>query len=95
MYRTLKKNGIVVILEPSKPTYFPLKQCYNVYFHHILPFIGGLISKDKNAYSYLPDSVSTFPSGDNFLTELKKAGFKECKHISITFGIVSLYIAIK
>ena len=95
MYRTLKSGGKVTILEPSEPTHFPLKQLYNLYFHHILPFIGGLISKDKNAYTYLPDSVSAFPSGNNFLNELYKVGFKECKHIPLTFGIVSLYIAIK
>jgi demethylmenaquinone methyltransferase/2-methoxy-6-polyprenyl-1,4-benzoquinol methylase len=95
MYRTLKSGGKVAILEPSEPTHFPLKQFYNLYFYHILPFIGGIISKDKNAYAYLPDSVSAFPSGNNFLTELDKVGFKECKHIPLTFGIVSLYIAIK
>ena len=95
MYRTLKSGGIVAILEPSEPTYFPLKQFYKLYFHHILPFIGGIVSKDKNAYTYLPDSVSAFPSGKDFLTELVKVGFKESKHIPLTFGIVSLYIAIK
>ena len=95
MYRTLKSGGKVAILEPSEPTHFPLKQFYNLYFYHILPFIGGIISKDKNAYTYLPDSVSAFPSGNDFLTELDKVGFKECKHIPLTFGIVSLYIAIK
>ena len=95
MHRTLKEHGIVAILEPSEPNRFPLKQFYNLYFHHILPFIGGIISKDKNAYNYLPDSVSAFPVGNKFLTELEKVGFKECKHIPITFGVVSLYIAIK
>lgn len=95
MNRTLKEGGIVAILEPCEPTSFPLKQFYKLYFHHILPFVGGIISKDKSAYSYLPDSVSAFPSGKDFLTELEKAGFKECKHIPLTFGIVSLYIAIK
>ncbi len=95
MNRVLKEGGIVAILEPSTPKKFPLKQCYNMYFHHVLPFIGGIISKDKNAYTYLPDSVAAFPSGNDFLSELSKAGFKECKHIPLTFGIVSLYIAIK
>jgi len=95
MHRTLKEGGIVAILEPSEPTSFPLKQFYNLYFHHVLPFIGGIISKDKNAYTYLPDSVSAFPSGNDFLAELEKAGFKQCKHIPLTLGIVSLYIAIK
>ena len=95
IYRTIKPGGVVVILEPSEPTYFPLKQLYNLYFQHILPLIGGIISKDKNAYSYLPDSVSAFPSGNDFLTELVKVGFKENKHIPLSFGIVSLYVAIK
>ena len=95
MHRTLKKDGIVAILEPSEPTHFPLKQFYNLYFHHILPFIGGVISKDKEAYTYLPDSVGAFPSGKDFLIELEKVGFKNVKHIPLTFGIVSLYTAIK
>ena len=95
MFRTLKKNGIVAILEPSEPLNFPLKQLYRLYFHHILPFIGGIISNDKKAYTYLTSSVSAFPSGHKFITELEKAGFSKCKHIPLTFGIVSLYIAIK
>ena len=95
MKRVLNKDGIVVILEPSTPKYFPLKQLYKLYFHHVLPTIGAWISKDKSAYSYLPESVDAFPSGEKFIVELKNVGFKDCKHIPLTFGIVSLYIAIK
>ena len=95
MKRVLNKDGIVVILEPSTPKYFPLKQFYKLYFHHVLPTIGAWISKDKSAYSYLPESVNAFPSGEKFIVELKNVGFKDCKHIPLTFGIVSLYIAIK
>ena len=95
MYRVLNTNGTVVILEPSTPKYFPLKQLYSLYFNHILPTIGAWISKNKNAYKYLPESVNELPSGKRFITELKKAGFKECKYYSLTFGVVSLYVAIK
>lgn len=95
MKRVLNKDGIVVILEPSTPKYFPLKQFYKLYFHHVMPTIGAWISKDKSAYSYLPESVDAFPSGEKFIVELKNVGFKDCKHIPLTFGIVSLYIAIK
>mgnify|MGYP001159414101 CR=1 FL=1 len=95
MYRTLKKGGIITILEPSEPSTFPLKQLYKIYFNYILPFIGGIVSKDKNAYIYLPNSVASFPSGEQFLKELKKGGFENSKHVSLSFGIVSLYIAIK
>lgn len=95
MHRVLSNDGIVVILEPATPKYFPLKQFYNLYFNHVLPAIGSFISKDKNAYKYLPESVNAFPSGDKFINELKNAGFNRCKHIPLTLGIVSLYIAIK
>ena len=95
MYRVLNTNGIVVILEPSIPKHFPLKQLYNLYFHHLLPTIGSWISKDKNAYKYLPASVDLFPTGNKFITKLEKSGFKESKHFPLTFGIVSLYVAIK
>lgn len=95
MYRVLNTNGTVVILEPATPKHFPLKQLYNIYFNSILPTIGSLVSKNKNAYKYLPESVKAFPSGKKFITELKKAGFKECKYYSLTFGVVSLYVAIK
>ena len=95
MYRVLEKNGVVAILEPSAPKKFPLKQIYNIYFNNILPFIGALISKDKSAYTYLPESVAAFPSDKKFISELEKVGFKDCKHISLTFGIVALYLAIK
>ena len=95
MHRVLSNDGIVAILEPSIPKYFPIKQFYNLYFHQVLPVIGSFISKDKNAYKYLPESVNAFPSGDKFINELKNAGFNRCKHIPLTLGIVSLYIAIK
>ena len=95
MHRVLDNNGFVAILEPSTPKYFPLKQFYNLYFNNILPTIGAWISKDKDAYSYLPESVNAFPSGKKFLKELEKVGFKNCQHFPLTFGIVSLYTAIK
>lgn len=95
MHRVLNKNGMVAILEPSKPKAFPLKQIYNIYFHKVLPIVGKLVSKDSSAYSYLPNSVEAFPSGLNFIQHLKNVGFKSCKHIPLSFGIVDLYVAIK
>tara|TARA_Y100000994_G_scaffold241016_1_gene236368 strand:+ start:1929 stop:2648 length:720 start_codon:yes stop_codon:yes gene_type:complete len=95
MYRVLDKDGVLIILEPSKPSKFPIKQLYNIYFTYILPFLGKIISKDKNAYTYLTDSVNAFPTKKIFLKNLKEVGFKNCQHIPLTFGIVSLYIAEK
>ena len=95
MCRVLKEGGIAVILEPSKPKAFPVKQIYSAYFHYILPFLGRLISKDNRAYNYLPESVDTFPENEKFIEILKVVGFTKAQHLPLTLGIVSLYIAIK
>ena len=95
IFRILKKKGEIIILEPSEPDNFVLKNMYKIYFHHILPFVGKLISKNKYAYIYLPESVKNFPSQQEFIRKLETVGFRNCKHIPLTFGIVSLYTAIK
>ena len=95
IYRVTKKGGYVAILEPSYPKKFPLKQLFNFYFETLTPIIGNLISKDYKAYSYLSKSVKNFPSSNNFIDQLKQIGFSKCNHYSLTFGVVSLYIAIK
>ena len=95
IYRVVKKDGYVVILEPSTPKVFPLKQVFSIYFQKILPFIGSLVSKDKSAYSYLPNSVKSFPDGVDFLEILNKQGFSKTNYHPLSFGIVSMYVAIK
>lgn len=93
MWRVLKPGGHLVVLEFSKPRIFPVKQIYQIYFHAILPFIGKVFSKDKSAYAYLPESVNRFPEREQFISELKKAGFTQCVYNTLTFGIATLYYA--
>lgn len=95
MYRVLNKNGKVVILEFSKPSKFPFKQVYNLYFKYVLPIIGKMVSRDHSAYTYLPESVQVFPEGNDFLTILSNVGFKEVRCIPLTFGISSIYTGTK
>lgn len=95
MYRVLKSNGKIAILEFSKPKSFPVKQIYNFYFKSILPLIGKMVSKDNAAYTYLPESVRQFPERDLFIQELEKVGFKNCSFIPLSFGIASIYSAEK
>ncbi len=95
IYRVLKHDGQLVILEFSKPTRFPIKQAYNFYFFYILPFLGKVFSKDNNAYSYLPQSVAAFPDGQQFLAILQETGFKNTKWCSLGFGICAIYTASK
>lgn len=91
MRRTLKPNGKLVILEISKPSKFPLKQFYQFYFNYVCPLIGRVISGDKRAYSYLPESVNAFPEGTAFLKILEETGYKNSQWLPLTFGICAMY----
>lgn len=95
MLRVLKPGGKVLILEFSKPKVFPVKQLYNFYFQYITPGIGKILSKDSSAYTYLPESVASFPDGESFNALMQKVGFKNTKSRSLTFGICSIYTGIK
>jgi len=95
MRRVLKPGGHLIVLEFSKPSAFPVKQLYNFYFKYILPFWGNLLAKHKTAYSYLPESVMAFPEGEQFVAELKKAGYSSAENRPLSFGISSIYIAQK
>ena len=93
--RVVKRCGHVAILEFSMPERFPLNQLYRLYFKHILPKIGKLVSKDATAYSYLPQSVENFPKPDIFLKKLAETGFKNGEAKRYSFGIATLYTAEK
>ncbi len=95
MYRVTRKGGKLAVLEFSNPKSFPFKQIYNFYFKYILPGWGGLISKSKTAYTYLPESVQHFPEGEQFAAYLKNAGYTQIKIQPLTFGICTLYTAVK
>jgi len=91
MHRVLKKGGLIVVLEFSKPSHFPVKQLYTFYFKNILPRVGKWVSRSADAYTYLPDSVGHFPSGEAFTAYLSEAGFGQSSHKPLTFGIASIY----
>ncbi len=95
MYRVLKPNGSAVILEFSFPKSLFLKRIYKFYFNKVLPLIGNLISRHNEAYTYLPQSVGQFPSGSELINILEKIGFKKANSRQLTFGIVTMYNAIK
>jgi len=95
MYRVLRKGGLVMVLEFSKPEAFPLKQVYGFYFRRILPFIGRLFSGDRDAYIYLPESVAMFPDREKFTELMKCAGFSDLSFKTLTGGIASVYTGLK
>jgi demethylmenaquinone methyltransferase / 2-methoxy-6-polyprenyl-1,4-benzoquinol methylase len=93
--RIMKPGAMLVVLEFSRPTGFPFKQLYNFYFKIILPKLGQWISRDKAAYTYLPESVEAFPDGESFTHILKEIGYKNVSCKPLTFGISSIYTAQK
>lgn len=94
-HRVLKPGGVAMILEFSRPRAFPFKQLYLFYFRHILPFIGGMVSKDSSAYTYLPESVMAFPDDQSFLDILVRTGFSRSRQRRLTMGIATIYEAVK
>ncbi len=95
IHRVLKNNGKIIVLEFSKPKSFPIKQSYYIYSKFILPVFGSLISKDKSAYRYLPESVAAFPEGNDFLEQLDLVGFSNLKLKKLSGGIATIYSAKK
>lgn len=95
MHRVLKPNGILLILEFTHPRNKVTKILYQTYFKFILPFVGGIITGDKKAYDYLPNSVEMFPQYEDFCQKICSLGFASCQYIPLTGGIASVYLAKK
>ena len=94
MKRVLRNEGMIMVLEFSKPTGIVFGPVYNFYFRRILPFLGKLLSKDSHAYTYLPESVMTFPDNEKFLKMLDAAGFSNTSQTKLTGGVASIYTGI-
>lgn len=95
MHRVLKKNGVALILEFSKPRSFLFSRLYSFYFKRILPLVGGTISNHKEAYRYLPNTVMEFPDREDFSLLLGNSGFNKVSFQPLTFGIATFYLAEK
>lgn len=95
MNRVLRHGGLLMVLEFSRPVSFPVRQLYNFYFLNILPLFGKLFSKDKTAYSYLPESVMKFPDNEAFMKIMVEAGFVNEKQVKLSGGIASIYTGMK
>jgi demethylmenaquinone methyltransferase/2-methoxy-6-polyprenyl-1,4-benzoquinol methylase len=89
--RVLKPGGKLVILEFSKPKTPGVKSMYNLYMNIVTPGVGKLVSKNRNAYQYLHNSIKKFPEGKNFTSILDNLGYRNtyCKPLSL--GICSIY----
>jgi demethylmenaquinone methyltransferase/2-methoxy-6-polyprenyl-1,4-benzoquinol methylase len=95
MVRVLKPGGRAMILEFSLPSRAIIRVPYLFYFRSVLPRIGNMMSRHTDAYTYLNRTVEDFPYGNEFVTEMQKAGFSSIESKVLSFGIATLYIGIK
>jgi demethylmenaquinone methyltransferase/2-methoxy-6-polyprenyl-1,4-benzoquinol methylase len=95
MIRVIKKGGKVIVLEFTFPRDKLMKRLYPLYFKKFLPWLGGVISGDKGAYAYLPESVTQFPHAEDYEEMLRRSGLEEVRSRRLTFGIASIISGIK
>ena len=95
IWRSLRSGGHMVILEFSTPRNWLVRKVYELYSQHVMKPVGGLVSKDRKAYDYLPDSIVEFSSPKEVLALMEKVGFTATRRRSQSFGIAQIYIAQK
>jgi demethylmenaquinone methyltransferase/2-methoxy-6-polyprenyl-1,4-benzoquinol methylase len=91
--RVLRPSGRLAILEFGQPAIPGIRTLYSWYFRYLLPAVGRVVSKHTSAYSYLPASVGTFPPPAEFARTIARHGFSHVSSVSLSFGIVYLYVA--
>lgn len=90
--RVLVPGGRFVILEFSTPRIRVLRVLYQLYFHHVLPLIGRLISGHRTAYRYLPSSVANFPVEEELARRMEAAGFTKVSWSSLSLGVAAIHV---
>ena len=93
--RVLKPGGVLAVLEFSQPTNRIFRALYGFFSKYVLPLVGGLISGSRDAYSYLPESIRTFPRPEELAHQMRDCGFSSVEFERMTFGVVALHLAKK
>ncbi|MBV8842484.1 MAG: class I SAM-dependent methyltransferase [Bryobacterales bacterium] len=95
LLRVLKPGGLAAILEFSQPPGRAFRTLYGFFSRHVLPSIGGLVSGSREAYTYLPASISRFPGSEMLAREVRNTGFSRVEFERMTGGAVALHVAWK
>jgi demethylmenaquinone methyltransferase/2-methoxy-6-polyprenyl-1,4-benzoquinol methylase len=95
VHRVLRRGARFVILEFTTPRSRVVRALYHLYFHHVLPRIGGLVSGHRTAYAYLPRSVANFPIEEELAARMRAAGFAQVQWQTLTLGVAAIHLGIK
>ncbi|MFH1288402.1 MAG: bifunctional demethylmenaquinone methyltransferase/2-methoxy-6-polyprenyl-1,4-benzoquinol methylase UbiE [bacterium] len=95
MRRVIKHGGRVVCLDLGHPEIPIFRSIYTFYFFKIVPFLGRIVSNQKEAYTYLPHSLNTFPTQDKLKRLMEKVGLKEVRYWNLFGGVMAIHIGIK
>jgi demethylmenaquinone methyltransferase/2-methoxy-6-polyprenyl-1,4-benzoquinol methylase len=93
--RVLKPGGVLAVLEFSQPTNRVFGALYGFFSRRVLPWVGGMISGSREAYSYLPESIRKFPGAEDLARQMRDAGFSSVEFERLTFGAVALHVGRK
>ena len=95
MHRVLADNGHLAVVDLCTPVSFPMKQLFYLYKKVVMPTLGMLFSKDKTAYSYLPETMDAVPQAERMQGIIQQAGFQNVNYRRLAFGMCILYTATK
>lgn len=93
--RVLRPGARLVVLEMSDPPFAPYRALYHFYFRYMLPGIGRLVSKHRNAYSWLPESARVFPVAPALAERMRQCGFTEVRYERLMGGVCALHVGVR
>lgn len=95
MHRVLRQGGRLLVIELSTPRGRIVRPLYDLYTRHLIPAVGRMVSRDVRAYAYLPESIAAVPQGADMAAIMKRAGFADVTVRPLTFGVCTVYLAVK
>lgn len=94
MARVVKSGGAVVNLDLGRPEGIVFAPIFHLFFRHVVPIIGQLLQNDRKAYTYLPESMNTYPDPEGITRLFEQVGLKEVRHIPLSSGSVALHVGV-
>jgi demethylmenaquinone methyltransferase/2-methoxy-6-polyprenyl-1,4-benzoquinol methylase len=92
MRRVTAPGGSVVALEITQPTLPGWRQAFRLYFHHVVPAIGALVARNRDAYTYLPQSVDRFVTPGELARLMEAVGFHDIRVRRVGLGTVTIHV---